>query len=798
MRTVRLRLLQSVALALLGLSACVSWGQAQPNPARDAAPKRPLTVADAIQTTRVMGSPSIWMRSAGGEFRSTPGDDVFVSPDGKRYAAILIRGDIPRNGNWFEVIAGGLNSLEAATHIETVARLFTTSLGSADGSDATKLTFAHFNPVRWLDGDRLAFFFSDGSAPIQLVAVNVRTRQVQHLTKHPTDVVNFAVGRDGALVYAAKVPHSAAKSQELLRRGFVVANTDAYGLLRGEVDGYGVLRRTWNTQQFVSTRAHPVPRKVATNSRGVDRWIPLTTTEFSPDGRYALIDGSPESLPRDSEKYTEEFFKAAIAEARHDPDGFAASQIRQLFVLDISKGTARPLWNAIQLGARAAWAPDSRSVLVGPTCLPPEQADAAGLAGRAVVEVDVATGRYRKLPIPAEVESRGIGQLAWDADGIVRIDDGTSRLAFRKTAEQWELVSMEASDSRSKSSAAIRIELRQDLNTPPRLFAVETATGRERLVRDLNPRLRTELALGRVEDVTWPDKEGRTWSGLLYYPVHYEKGRRFPLVIQTHGHAPPTAFSLYGTGPGELTLGLGPSYSVFAAQPLANRDIAVLQMEDKDPVGIPSTPREPEMYMAAYEAAIEHFASAGLVDSAKVGLVGYSRTGWHVDYTLTHSKFPYAAAISTDNFDGSYLQSLLLWTDEYTTDNGAPPFGEGLKVWLERAPGFNADKVHTPLRVQVESPGLETILAKWEMFARLRQLKKPVEFSVAPDIQHGSHGLQNPAQCLAVQEGAVDWFDFWLNGHEDPASGKAEQYRRWHELRSLQQDDRKKVAAVAH
>jgi dienelactone hydrolase len=315
----------------------------------------------------------------------------------------------------------------------------------------------------------------------------------------------------------------------------------------------------------------------------------------------------------------------------------------------------------------------------------------------------------------------------------------------------------------------------------------------------LNPRLKTDFTLGRVDHVTWPDQEGRTWSGLLYYPVSHAPGRRFPLVIQTHGHAPPTVFSLYGTGPGSLSLGLGPSYSVFAAQPLANRDIAVLQMEDKTATDILTTPREPEAYMAAYEAAIDKLVTAGLVDRDKVGLVGYSRTGWHVEYALTHSKFPYAAAITSDNLDGSYVQSLLSWSDEHAKNIGAPPFGEGLKTWLERSPGFNADKVRAPLRLQLESGGLAGVMLKWEMFSRLRQLQKPVEFYVIPDIEHGSHGLQNPAQCLAAQQGAVDWFDFWLNGREDPDPEKAEQYRRWRELKrllSLQQARQRREEAL--
>jgi hypothetical protein len=52
---------------------------------------RPLTVADAIETTR-------FMRSARGQ--ESRGDGVFVSPDGKRYVIMLIRDDLKRRCNW--------------------------------------------------------------------------------------------------------------------------------------------------------------------------------------------------------------------------------------------------------------------------------------------------------------------------------------------------------------------------------------------------------------------------------------------------------------------------------------------------------------------------------------------------------------------------------------------------------------------------------------------------------------------------------------------------------------------------
>jgi len=52
-------------------------------------------------------------------------------------------------------------------------------------------------------------------------------------------------------------------------------------------------------------------------------------------------------------------------------------------------------------------------------------------------------------------------------------------------------------------------------------------------------------------------------------------------------------------------------------------------------------------------------------------------------------------------------------------------------------------------------------------------------------IPHGTHILEKPWERAVSQQGTVDWFDFWLNGHQDPDPTKAEQYHRWRELRKL-------------
>jgi len=155
---------------------------------------------------------------------------------------------------------------------------------------------------------------------------------------------------------------------------------------------------------------------------------------------------------------------------------------------------------------------------------------------------------------------------------------------------------------------------------------------------------------------------------------------------------------------------------------------------------------------------------------------------------LTHSKFPLAAAEAADNIDGGYFQYVLgdnALRASIEGDKGAAPFGKGLETWMREAPGFNVDKIHTPLRLESESAG---ILYLWEMFSNLRYLGKPVELFVIPN---GVHILQNPAQRLASQGGTVDWFCFWLKGEEDPDPAKHEQYARWRDLRKLQEGNDK-------
>jgi hypothetical protein len=131
--------------------------------------------------------------------------------------------------------------------------------------------------------------------------------------------------------------------------------------------------------------------------------------------------------------------------------------------------------------------------------------------------------------------------------------------------------------------------------------------------------------------------------------------------------------------------------------------------------------------------------------------------------------------------DGSYMQYLYSVGDASDIAQdiyGAKPFGAGLKEWTKFAPGFNLDKLTTPLRIETIS--FASILTQWETYASLFSQGKPVDLIYFP---YGDHLLQKPLERMASSQGNVDWFRFWLEGEEDPDPSKANQYARWRRMR---------------
>lgn len=733
----------------------------------------PLTPEAAMETTRILEDNDVLTGGA------TP---VSISPDQKSILIRLVRGDIQTNTVMMTILGGDLDSEGTVSSLHPVAVLHSSGLGAKDSIIGPWVNSnPNYNRVVWLDGRHVAFIWSDPQGINQVVSLDLDDGRITARTHHSTQVMNFAIGSDGSTLYTAQAPHDASPSQPLLRSGFVVPEkSDLYGLLRGYLDGTSLLDLYWNSNWYLQRSPSAEPLQVNVGGHDQDP-LPFSLLRISPDSRYAIVSAAGFGVPTSWSKY-KGTFQRPIVDAISSRNTSAARNVASYFVLDMKSLSTRRLWNAPENFDDVSWAPDSRKVLIIGTYLPIDDPDEDGRAGTAVAVVDTADGTYEKLPVTTLRDGyfRGI----WHSQDLVEIQSqshertSVDKAYFRKD-KNWNQV-VEPGDSRRDSNVAF--ELRQTLTTPPTIYARNQRTGSERVLLDSNPHLLDRFALGNVKYLTGTLRSGDVWQATVYYPTNYLAGRRYPLVIQSdYGIFPTAFFSLYGL----RDAGTGPSpIAPSVAQMLTNRQIMVAEVSVHTKDGQSHFETEAARNQAAWEAIVRRLDRSEMIDKTRVGISGFSRNGYYIEYALTHSQFPWAAAIAADNYDPSYMTAgiALNWDIQNSDSNGAPPFGKGLERWLKAAPGFNVEKIRSPLMLEAQTGGVTALSWFWEIFSRLEYLHYPVELWAIPDYEHAIHNTQNPKQILAVEHRVLDWFEFWLKGYEDSDPNKRAQYAHWERL----------------
>jgi hypothetical protein len=711
--------------------------------------RRPVTVADSIQMTRL--GDSLYTYGA-----PSKGIVAKFSPDGKHFVVILKKGNLEANTNEYSLVL-----FQTAEVFESPAPRVLVSLASSSNRLA-------INNVRWLDdNDTILFLGEHPGEQTQLYSLKCSSNELKKLTSSATNLTSFATTAGGEkIVYTAKDPASTLLTESASRKGIAITNESVEDLIRGSYGG----KEYDNDSLFTQRLGQDAVTKVALRG-GLGVRDPEIS--FSPDGAHILIQTEARHVGDTWSEYNDKFLQVLTRNA--DPHAVHSS-ISQYELVDARTGASQLLIDAPipTDGSEMAWSPDSKSVVVSDVYLPLDVDDSAERTLRKahtfLVEFKIPSREFVKI------SQEDLRLVSWDPKtGVVACDTGrldslngktTPRAYFRKSGETWSKAS---TPEQAATPLLPDIVLDEGINTPPHIVDIDPHTGQKSLVMDLNPQFQN-LALARVEEITWKDAHhGIKVKGGLYWPLDYVAGKKYPLVIQTHGWDP-DRFWMDGLWT-----------TAFAAQALAGKGFFVVQAPDPGP-RLWDTPKEAPTAMAAYESAIDYLDRRGLIDRNRVGVTGFSRTDWYVTYTLTHSKHHFAAAAIADGVDFSYFQYMVLsaFAVEFEPVYGGPPYGKSMSQWLKQSPAFLMDRIETPLRIQIIGP--DSVLGDWHWYTGLSLLGKPVEMIYIPE---GTHILEKPWERMTSQEGNVDWFCFWLKGEEDPDPEKVGQYQRWRKLRSL-------------
>lgn len=311
---------------------------------------------------------------------------------------------------------------------------------------------------------------------------------------------------------------------------------------------------------------------------------------------------------------------------------------------------------------------------------------------------------------------------------------------------------------------------------PRRLVRFDPRTWRPQPVFEPNPEF-AGMKIGSRRRLYWTNDFGQQAFGDLVLPQGHVAGQRHPLIV------------VHYTSRGFLRGGTGDEYPV---QPFANRGFAVLNLD------YPRTsPRDAQLlagksltqqdqedwsWRRRAQSSLEHGLQAaiatGTIDRQRMGVTGLSDGASSAIWALIHSPMFAAASISSCCIDSGSLEVAgPALVKAFEKDGYPSPIDAAADFWRESSLAANADRISVPILLQLSDDEYLNGLKSWYQY---RARRRPFEMYVFPGERHIKW---QPVHRLAIYERNLDWFDFWLNGRENPEHTDPGQYERWRKLK---------------
>ncbi len=285
---------------------------------------------------------------------------------------------------------------------------------------------------------------------------------------------------------------------------------------------------------------------------------------------------------------------------------------------------------------------------------------------------------------------------------------------------------------------------------PDELYVMNSVNRQPRRLTNFNAFL-DSLSLAKNEGVNWK-LNGFQEDGVLTYPVNFEKGKKYPLVLVIHG------------GPeGASTVRFSPLVQLLAAQ-----GFLVFQPNYRGSINLGDAyqhaiyrntgkgPGEDVM------AGLKKVEEKGIVDKANIGVTGWSYGGYMTSWLIGNYPDVWKAAVS-----GAALND---WVMDYTIAyyqkgdlyffGGSPWVKKYWKIWREQSPIAFAIKAKAPTLIMGDAgdPNVP-IVNSYQMFHALRDNGVTTEFYVYPANTHFPHDI---VRTTDIYRRWVDWMVKYL------------------------------------
>lgn len=337
-------------------------------------------------------------------------------------------------------------------------------------------------------------------------------------------------------------------------------------------------------------------------------------------------------------------------------------------------------------------------------------------------------------------------------DEIVRLEADGARVKARRILETKKGKPIRLLAGRPDSDRIVY--LKSDASSVPEIMTAtveKKGLAGEKKLAPFNESLK-KRTLAKREIVRWTGALDDEVEGIVYYPVGYEDGQRYPLIVSLHG------------GPAGADMDFFTASWADYPHVLASKGAFVLNVNyhGSGNYGLEWVESIRGHYYE-YEipdvmTGIDHLVGRGLVDHERVAIMGWSNGAiLAIEACLRSDRFRALLAGAGD----------VNWTSDYANcafgaafDNayfGGPPW-EMPQVYLEKSPFFRLREMKTPTLVMFGSRDTSVPTEQgWQLFRAMQQIgEAPVRFLLFPDE---GHGLGKIAHRKRKMQEEIAWLD---------------------------------------
>jgi dipeptidyl aminopeptidase/acylaminoacyl peptidase len=461
--------------------------------------------------------------------------------------------------------------------------------------------------------------------------------------------------------------------------------------------------------------------------------------------------------------------KRALVTRRYEDLSSRPYETTELAVVNLDDGSVETLWKGPWL-QNASYSPDGSKILIqaGPSSF----GDIGTNVPAGTIPNDYDGQLYLFDPVTKGVEpltrdfDSAVSGATWSTtDGNIYVvaENGARVSLFkysvmRKTFERIDAGAEAVGDwdiARDKLACAY---VGSGATAPPRLYSIDLAHGRPRMIFDPNADDFTRAEEGSVNDWGFTSSSGRTIEGYYYLPPRFDPKNKYPCIVYYYGGTSPTSRIFGGRYPKNLWAAEG--YVVYVLQPSGatgyGQAFSAFHVNDWG-----------KIVSDEIIEGVTKFADAHpFVERDRIGCIGASYGGFMTELLLTKTDI-FAAAVSHAGISSiaSYWGEGY-WGYSYNAVSAAGSFPWNRRdIYVDQSPLFNANRIVTPLLLIHGSDDTNVPPGESDqMFTALKLLGKKVEYI---RVEGQNHAIMDYKKRDLWSKTIMAWFDRYLKGEPE-------------------------------